>query len=105
MLFHDRFVQAGRVDPSHRAGHAVRRIDDPGSLGFRQVSPHGKRPAAVLLDLVRTEHLERIFVIAMNHWGNRVEGELGLHDDILSIRSHSPSERSRSAWRGVIVCG
>ena len=87
MLFHDRLVQAGRVDPSHRAGHSVGRVDDPGSLSFRQVGPHGQRPAAVLLDLVRTEHLERIFMIAINHWGNRVEGKLRLHDDILSIRS------------------
>ena len=82
VLFDDRFVQAGRVDPPHRAGHAVGRIDDPGSLGFGQVRPHGQGPAAVLFDFVRTEHLERIFVIAMNHWANRVEGELGLHDSI-----------------------
>ena len=83
---------SARTTASYRPAGWIRRIgrvapwagiDDPGPLGFGQVRPHGEGPAAVLLDLVRPEHLERVLVVAMNHWADRVQGKLGLHDDYL----------------------
>ena len=55
-------------------GRAVELLDWPSGAPWTRIR------AGADEGFVRTEHLERILMIAINHWGNRVERELGLHD-------------------------
>ncbi len=73
------FVQAGRMDAAHGAGVAVGGVDDPCPLNFRQVSTNGQSAPAVLFDLVGSQDFERVLVITMNHWPDRMKWKLGLH--------------------------
>ncbi len=54
-------------------------VDDPCPLNFRQVSTNRQRAAAVLFDFVGAQDFERVLVIAMYHWPDRLEWKLGLH--------------------------
>jgi len=50
---------------------------------------------------VRAEYFERILMIAINHWGYRVEGKLRLHD--YSPRSGQLSSLLR--YQGIVLGG
>jgi hypothetical protein len=59
-------------------------VDHPGPLGLWQVCANGQGAATIFLDFVRAEDLERVLMVAINHWADRVKRKLGLHGWILS---------------------
>jgi hypothetical protein len=70
------------VDAAHGAFGAVSRVDDPGTTGLRQERANGEGAPVTILDFVGAQHLERVFMVAMDYRTNGMQWHLRLHSCI-----------------------